>query len=138
MKRLGRTKVCTKCGRELPTMFYKRGDSTQLRSHCKECISNKAKTRWYYDDEFRNKGKLRSKIHHLRTKYNLTIEEWEDLSKDGCFICGSTDRLCVDHSHSTGKIRGCLCHKCNAAIGLLGDSAEDIRRAYDYIVRFGD
>jgi len=139
MEYLGRTKVCSKCNRELPTdMFYKRGDSTRLRSHCKDCLSKKAKTRGYYDEEFREKGKLRSKEHHLRTAYGLTMSEWELLSKNGCYICGGYDRLCVDHSHKTGAIRGCLCHKCNAAIGLLGDNEEGVRRAYDYIIRFGD
>lgn len=67
----------------------------------------------------------------LKYKYNLTVEQWNDLSKDGCNVCGSkqeldTDRnLHVDHDHaccpgksSCGKcVRGAVCNKCNTAIG---------------------
>jgi len=52
----------------------------------------------------------------------------ELLEKQGhkCAICGTTENrghpLCVDHNHSTGIVRGLLCHKCSQGIGLLDDS----------------
>jgi hypothetical protein len=41
-------------------------------------------------------------------------------------------RLCVDHCHTTGKVRGLLCRKCNLAVGALRDRPElaDAAAAY--------
>ena len=39
----------------------------------------------------------------------------------------------VDHCHTTGKIRGLLCRKCNTAIGLLNDNATVLRLAAEYL-----
>jgi hypothetical protein len=53
------------------------------------------------------------------------------LNHDGrCDVCGDTcptnSRLCVDHCHETGLVRGMLCQPCNVAAGRLRD---DWRRA---------
>lgn len=40
--------------------------------------------------------------------------------------------LAVDHDHTTGKIRGLLCMKCNRALGMLGDSVETISNLLKY------
>lgn len=42
----------------------------------------------------------------------------------------------VDHDHETGKVRGVLCHSCNAGIGLLGDSVPILREAIRYLESF--
>lgn len=63
------------------------------------------------------------------------------LSQNGkCAICkcdsginNRGDKLAVDHCHSTGKIRGLLCHKCNTALGLLKDSKENLLEAIRYL-----
>jgi hypothetical protein len=39
----------------------------------------------------------------------------------------------MDHDHKTGKFRGWLCHRCNTAIGLLGDNIRGIKRALSYL-----
>lgn len=40
---------------------------------------------------------------------------------------------CVDHSHETGKVRGVLSHKANAAIGFLKENPEAFYRAVAYL-----
>lgn len=51
-----------------------------------------------------------------------------------CAIClRDKVRLGVDHDHSTGRVRGLLCHKCNAAIGLLEDSRFRLKSALKYL-----
>jgi len=41
----------------------------------------------------------------------------------------------LDHCHTTGRLRGFLCHGCNAAIGLAGENAEALLFAARYVSR---
>jgi Recombination endonuclease VII len=54
-----------------------------------------------------------------------------------CAICSAPAKqnktLSIDHCHETGKIRGLLCSKCNMGLGLLGDTAESLRKALQYL-----
>lgn len=54
-----------------------------------------------------------------------------------CECCGGTQvkALHLDHEHGTRTFRGWLCAKCNLGIGLLGDGAEGVARAADYLRR---
>ena len=55
-----------------------------------------------------------------------------------CAICGKPEvgrRLNIDHDHATGLVRGLLCRKCNAGIGLLGDNIEGLEAALEYLRR---
>lgn len=50
-----------------------------------------------------------------------------------CAICGSSDKLVVDHDHNTMKIRGVLCHYCNIGLGLFKDNPELLSTAIEYL-----
>lgn len=59
-----------------------------------------------------------------------------------CEICGKSEKpiegikaakLCVDHCHTTGKIRGILCRGCNTALGSFRDNLESLRSAVKYL-----
>lgn len=75
-------------------------------------------------------------------KFDLSRKQYDDILEaqgGGCAICGSEDpkgrgeHFTVDHCHDTGKVRGLLCNDCNLCIGKLGDSAELLQRAVDYL-----
>lgn len=83
--------------------------------------------------------KLRDR--HLKKRYGFTtVEKVALLTKQGgvCAIC-RTDKPTgrngwhVDHCHTTGKVRGVLCSKCNMAIGLLKDDPNVVNAAELYL-----
>lgn len=80
----------------------------------------------------------------LRFKYDITVAQWNELhtSQGGkCQICkeilpeitASEKIPAVDHCHKTGKIRGLLCHPCNAGLGHFKDSIELLQKAINYL-----
>ena len=58
-----------------------------------------------------------------------------------CELCdepsNGNGRLHLDHDHTLGIFRGWLCYKCNAAIGMLGDTIAGVERAVAYLKKAG-
>jgi hypothetical protein len=55
-----------------------------------------------------------------------------------CAICGKPpekERLCVDHSHANGMIRGLLCRCCNSGLGFFNDDLRQTMGASAYLRR---
>lgn len=79
----------------------------------------------------------------LRRKYGISLESYEVLlqSQNGvCATCGGTNKdnmrnkyLCVDHDHSNGRVRGLLCHGCNASIGYAKEDTATLAKMIDYL-----
>lgn len=140
-------KVCKKCEQEKPLTEFWISDKARgyLRSSCKEC--DKIVARAWYHRSPENKAKAyansrkqalakprtpkQARDYSLKNKYDLPHGEYERLlaSQDGrCALCQSADcgrksgkwsagHFMVDHCHSTGRVRGLLCHTCNVALG---------------------
>lgn len=64
--------------------------------------------------------------------YDITEEEYDKLPKY-CQVCGETDNLCIDHDHTTGRVRGVLCMRCNLALGQLRDNPILIKNLLNYL-----
>ena len=96
----------------------------------------KAKDRREYQLKLR-----RDPLYNAKRKarlYGLTHLQVEAiLSKQGggCALCGSTKLLRIDHCHKTGVVRGVLCQKHNAALGLAGDDLAGVVRLLNYLLR---
>jgi hypothetical protein len=76
-------------------------------------------------------------------RYCLTSSEYKKMFKDQnglckiCFKeCISNQSLSVDHCHTTGKIRGLLCKKCNTALGMLEDNIVYFKNAIEYLKNY--
>jgi len=94
----------------------------------------------------RNKKAIRER--QIKNFYNLSPNEYQnklDLCGHRCEICQEViDILCVDHDHkccpskkSCGKcLRGLLCKKCNAALGLYKDNLQIVRNAVTYLEKY--
>lgn len=105
-------------------------------------LTHKAQIQKYqqgYYLKHRTKKLARAKRRHYEDNYGITLEEYEILyetSNGLCAICGEYQelgKLCVDHDHSTGKVRGLLCNNCNSGIGYLKDSPEILIIASEYL-----
>lgn len=134
------TKKCGTCGEYLPLdMFYNSINSADGKgTRCKPCDSI-ARQKWSRDNPVQSKQSSRNR--NIVFKYGITHNDYlERLKEQGgvCAICGTKDnkgkRFSIDHCHTTHKIRGLLCNQCNRGIGMLGDTAADLKRAYDYLL----
>ena len=73
-------------------------------------------------------------------RYGITVEDFQRMYDEQggvCAICHRLDpsgrRLCIDHCHDTGKIRGLLCCVCNIAISSLETDADWAIKALQYL-----
>lgn len=78
----------------------------------------------------------------MRRNYGIGLDEYDRLYEEQggvCKICHlpqsdkRTKRLCVDHNHTDGHVRGLLCSHCNRGIGLLKDDYRLAQSAAEYL-----
>jgi hypothetical protein len=133
-------KICSKCSIEkeitdfYPAPWCKQG----VRPECKSCnITTSSKRATKRNKE--NPNSRRSVV--LKNKYNISLEQFNKIlisQNYKCKICGTTNPgprgvFDVDHCHKTGKIRGLLCHLCNAGLGYFRDSILHLESAITYL-----
>lgn len=129
-------KVCNSCKNSKPVKeFHKQKECKDgLRGSCRSCRS----TRFF--------GPNRQS--YLKRKYGINNEDYERLFKEQegkCTIChsgprhyrGEFDRLCVDHCHKTGIVRGLLCQSCNLGLGAFKDNIMKLEKAIKYLMAVG-
>ena len=126
-------KICTGCRQLKPKKDYYVRSNGRPQSKCKEC---------YNRDRQVGSGGLWT---GEGTAYGIPLKELRKIFLDQgerCACCKTQEfgarGPCVDHCHVTGVIRGILCNSCNAGLGLLGDTAEDLRRALTYLEKVLD
>lgn len=82
---------------------------------------------------------LRQWSRSLAKDYGITPDQYDQmfLAQYGrCKICrriGNGRRLHVDHEHSTGRVRGLLCGKCNRGIGMFDDNPAILLKVCEYL-----
>lgn len=119
-------KTCTKCNIEKPrtSEFFSKHSKTldQFDSWCKSCRAE-------YRNEFR-RGIYREMI---------SDEDLTDLLKtECCTICGSKEKLVVDHDHKRNFVRGMLCNHCNRGLGHFRDDPMLLEFAKMYLQYFSE
>lgn len=143
-------RTCKDCGIEAYTfeelhLFKKDHNKLGRANLCKKCTTVRGQ-------EWRSRTKpirtdyikVRERNSKMLKSYGITYNDYKDMyaEQNGeCAICKShytlegykSEKLHVDHCHSTGKVRGLLCHKCNTALGLLKDNTQNLLNAIDYI-----
>ena len=107
----------------------------------KEEINRRSRERWQNDAAYREKLLSRSREwnrnNRLAALYGMTLADYERMLKRQGSVCAICKRagvpLCVDHCHTTGEIRGLLCHRCNLALGCSCDDPEILLAAAAYL-----
>jgi len=64
-----------------------------------------------------------SKQHNISIEAYLTLQEH---AAGHCMNCGNEADLVVDHDHSTGRVRGLVCHGCNLLFGHMEKAGPDV------------
>jgi 5-methylcytosine-specific restriction endonuclease McrA len=77
---------------------------------------------------------------HLKRMYQLNKEDYLELLKQQeykCALCGNKFKnnkdTQIDHKHGTSIIRGLLCFKCNALLGLANENPVILNLAIKYL-----
>lgn len=74
-------------------------------------------------------------------QYGITEQQYDimrDAQNGVCAICGGIDghqSLCIDHNHTTGKVRQLLCSTCNAGLGMFREDRFVLQKAIEYITK---
>jgi hypothetical protein len=95
-----------------------------------------------YRARLRDAKRTNARRSFLKVKYGISLEDYDAmLARQGgvCAACKNkkrrSERLCVDHCHVTGKVRGLLCRNCNFGLGLFRDDADLVEAAAAYLRR---
>lgn len=89
-----------------------------------------------------NRRSYLKKCANLRRRYGITLDQRDMmiLAQDWkCLICSSylgdieDKQVHVDHNHSSGNVRGVLCHHCNTGLGSFKDEVNTMEKAKKYI-----
>ena len=128
---------CKTCETKRPVEdFYKHSQSKDGRmATCKFCHNDKVKARY---------NPLVRKSRKLKYNYGITLEDYNNKLKEQdnvCAICksdkpGGNGDFYVDHNHTTGQVRGLLCHWCNFMIGQSKESPEILSAGIDYLKKW--
>ena len=159
-------KICSKCKMEktLDEFSKDKNSSTGYTYQCKKCrnayyntyynsnpekmkaknANNWLKRKKYYQSEV---GISSSRRSHLKRKYGISLEEYNKLSEKQehkCAICGNSEMntknnvLCIDHNHTTGKVRALLCGLCNTGLGNFLDNKILLENAIKYLDKYDE
>ena len=131
---IGDKRNCPGCGNEYII------EKNHLRWRCSDCSKERLR-------QYRKNNKRVAKNARLKTTYNITIEQYEELLEKqnfGCAICTFPDNgnysLAVDHDHfccpgikSCGKcVRALLCMGCNTGMGRIEKQIDNNRQLLDF------
>lgn len=134
-------RLCVDCQIEKDESEYPKYTGTNrkvyCRTRCRPCFNAKVRQQPSQTKEAR-------KATTIRNVYGLTMEQYNGLIKNGCEVCGTHDKLCIDHDHACcpartktcGKcVRGVLCDRHNRAEGMLNSNPNEAIALAMYMMR---
>ena len=137
-------KLCPKCKVLKPLSEFQKHKNTKdgVQYHCRTC-------RKLMDSRPEKRAKDRERYHqkkdsylnrYYKRTYTISLGQYNELlalQNSCCDICkqpcSTGKRLAVDHCHTTNKVRGLLCSRCNQALGVLKDDINILKEAIKYL-----
>lgn len=116
-------RCCIDCKDYKPlSEFY--NNKSGKTSICKSCSNNRSEE--YHKKIYRYK------------KYGITKKLFDELllkQNNTCAICKKSfnNDIHIDHDHSSNKVRGILCAKCNKGLGQFNDNIQCLTNAIIYL-----
>lgn len=141
--RHGWCSICSnKTRRERPKKHYPRSEDNKKCGICKIVMSAEN----FWSDRIKTDGlagdcKDCGRDRLYKKRFGITLEQYTSMLNEQwmmCAMCGKNEeennqRLCVDHDHETGQVRGLLCNTCNTGLGLLQDNITILRNGVTYL-----
>lgn len=132
-------KWCDSCNKTYGLQFFlpdvngthKRG---VICKYCRDIQSKKDKL-----EQIKNRLKDYAKAEHISVEELIKIYEKQNKSCAVCFQefpvekISKRNGLFVDHCHTSGKVRGLLCLKCNSGLGMFNDNINLLTNALEYL-----
>lgn len=136
-------KVCIPCRERYYADARKRAAQNRAKRVGDSAYSRKRRK---YAREWKRKWIKKNPEKYLAArlkKFNLTVEQYQQLWKDQrgeCGICADplqmgTKYVHVDHDHLTETVRGLLCWNCNVGLGSFHDNVGLLYAAIAYLER---
>jgi len=129
-------KFCNGCQQERPLTAFSFGPAAYGRkSRCRPCVLAQVK-------KYQSLHPHLERQSRLRRDFGITVADFDAMQAKQhgvCAICSQPfgcsirKRLCIDHDHKTGRVRGLLCFNCNTGLGKFSDDPGHLRRAADYL-----
>ena len=143
-------KTCPTCKQQKPFSAFHKNRATKdgYQWHCIDCRqaidSRPAKLAQDRARYHSPAGKAAWRDSNYRRTYGISLADFNamlDGQNGCCAICraqkpGGKGTWHVDHSHSSGEVRGLLCANCNVLLGLAADSPDRLDAAATYLRRF--
>jgi hypothetical protein len=133
---INETKVCVNCNIEKDISEFTKHPKGKLgrNPRCRDCRTTD-------QQKYRERNGYANQIKY---KYGITMSEYNNyitLSNNKCPLCNieyfsTGSRLsqpCIDHDHTTNKVRGVICHACNVALGLVRDNKLILQKMLEYL-----
>lgn len=154
-KKDGYSKYCKECQNKY-SKRWKKENQKKAKEYEKQYYKDNLKKSKEYGKQWRNNNPEKvkesgrqwardnpEKVKEIRLKcnYGLSLEEYFEIieqQKGCCAICERHQselkiRLCVDHNHLTGKVRGLLCDNCNRMLGAGMDDPNILIKGAEYL-----
>lgn len=145
-------KTCKKCGEEKALSLFPKSKALKsgYRNECKLCYAAYMRAYLAAKPEKAEANRVAQKVRDSKAdkkaykRHGVTTEQFEAMKAKHnglCWACQERPGTSIDHDHSCcpgprscGKcVRGLLCHYCNTALGLAGDSPEKLIRLIHYL-----
>ena len=134
-------KMCKKCKSKID---YERRDKAKTKENSERYRRKKGmkqKEQNIFTAGLKKGDKRYGKHYNLMSKYGITINDYDNMRIEQnyrCKICDIheddlTKGLVTDHCHTTKRVRGLLCTKCNVALGLFKDNKDSLINAIEYL-----